>query len=253
MVHDAPAATLEPQLLVCENCHPTQIPLIDVGEEVPLCRTKGFAALLAPGVTVPKENEVGVKVMPPLIGPEPPVPDRLTNCGLPAALSVTVRWPVKAPVVMGLKVRLMLQCAPAAREAPQLLEAAKLALAAMPEIFRPAVPALVSVTVWIGLVDPAVTLPNESDVGDRLAFGAAVVEAPVPLRLTVCDPPPELSDIKSWPVKVPVVVGLKVRLMLQCAPAARDDPQPLEAANCGEAATLEILSAVPPVLVSVTV
>src|SRR6266568_6593263 len=113
MVQDAPAAKLEPQLLVCENCHPTQIPPIAAGEEVPLFRTKGTVALLVPCGTVPKENELGVRVMPP-VGDEPPVPDRLTNCGLPAALSATESVPLRVPAVVGVKVTLMAQLAPGA-------------------------------------------------------------------------------------------------------------------------------------------
>ena len=54
--------------------------------DVPLCRTKGTAALLVPCGTVPKENEVGVRVMPAAVL-ETPFPVKVADCGLPAALS----------------------------------------------------------------------------------------------------------------------------------------------------------------------
>ena len=41
--------------------------------------------------------------------------------GLPVALSVMVMAPVRVPVAVGVKVTLMEQLAPAAREAPQVL------------------------------------------------------------------------------------------------------------------------------------
>jgi len=50
-----------------------------------------------------------------------PVPVRLTVWVVGLALSVTVKVPVLVPVVTGLKVTAMLQVAPAATSAPQLL------------------------------------------------------------------------------------------------------------------------------------
>lgn len=51
----------------------------------------------------------------------PPVPVRLTVCGLAPALSVMVSAPVRVPVAVGVKVTLIMQFAPAATLAPQLL------------------------------------------------------------------------------------------------------------------------------------
>ena len=50
-----------------------------------------------------------------------PVPDRLTVWGLPVALSVMVIVPGWLPVAVGVKVTVMVQLAPAATEAPQVL------------------------------------------------------------------------------------------------------------------------------------
>jgi len=63
-VQDAPAARLEPQLLVCEKPHPIQTPAIAAGEEVLLVRTRACGALDVPCGTVPKFSAVGAMVTP---------------------------------------------------------------------------------------------------------------------------------------------------------------------------------------------
>ena len=81
-----------------------------------------------------------------------PVPERLTVCGLPLALSVTVNAAVQRPLAEGLKVTLIVQLAPAATELPQLLVWAK-SLALAPErrerlvMLKAALPELVRVIV----------------------------------------------------------------------------------------------------------
>jgi hypothetical protein len=54
-----------------------------------------------------------------------PVPERLTVWGLPAALSVMVSEAARLPLAGGVKVTLIVQLAPAATLAPQLLVWAK--------------------------------------------------------------------------------------------------------------------------------
>jgi hypothetical protein len=54
-----------------------------------------------------------------------PVPVRLTLCGLPAALSVTVTSAYRDPLAVGEKVAVMVQELPAASELPQLLVSLK--------------------------------------------------------------------------------------------------------------------------------
>ena len=93
---------------------------------------------------MPKAKVVGAK----LALDAAPVPVRLTVWGLPVALSVTVIVPGWLPVAVGVKVTLMEQLAPAAREAPQVLVWAYGALATMLVMVSAAVPELVSVTVW---------------------------------------------------------------------------------------------------------
>src|SRR5580700_10316684 len=50
-----------------------------------------------------------------------PVPVRLTDCGLPAALSAIVTAPVRVPAAVGVKVTVMVHPAPALSDEPQVL------------------------------------------------------------------------------------------------------------------------------------
>jgi hypothetical protein len=69
-------------------------------------------------------------------------------------LSVIVRVPANVPVAVEEKVTLMVQEAPAATLAPQVLVWTKLALVAMLDIRRLAFPELLSVTCCAALVVP---------------------------------------------------------------------------------------------------
>ena len=91
---------------------------------------------------MPKLKLDGAKLMPGAT----PVPDRVTICGLPLALSVTVIVPGWLPVAVGVNVTLMVQFAPAATDAPQVLLCAYCVLATMLLILSAAVPELVRVT-----------------------------------------------------------------------------------------------------------
>jgi hypothetical protein len=75
-----------------------------------------------------------------------PVPAKGSVCGLPGALSVTLRVPLRAPPAVGVNVTLIVQLLPAARLVPQPLVAAKSPLAAMLVMDRAALPVLVRVT-----------------------------------------------------------------------------------------------------------
>ena len=97
---------------------------------------------------MPKLRVVGAKLA---LGATP-VPDKATDWGLPAALSVTVIVPGWLPVAVGVKVTLMEQLAPAATEAPQVLVWAYGALATMLVMVSAAVPPLVRVTVCAALL-----------------------------------------------------------------------------------------------------
>jgi hypothetical protein len=180
-----------------------------------------------------------------------PVPMRLTDCGLPEALSVMLRVPVRVPEAVGLKVTLMLQLAPAATELPQLSVSAKSPLAEILVIVKLTVPVLVSVTVCAALVVPTVWLANVNEEAERLTVVVGAV--PVPVRLTVCGLPEALSVMLKVPVRVPEAVGVKVMLMVQLAPAATELPQLSVSAKSPLGEILVIVRAALPVLDSITV
>jgi len=80
-----------------------------------------------------------------------PVPERLTACGLPLALSVMLTEAVRLPLAAGLNVTLMVQLALAATELPQVLVWAK-SLALVPVsarlvMLKAALPVLLRVRV----------------------------------------------------------------------------------------------------------
>ncbi len=85
-----------------------------------------------------------------------PVPDRVTLCGLPDALSATVSDPASVPAVAGAKITWTVQFALAATLEGQLFVSAKLPVVARVEIDRAALPVLVTTTGWAVLVVPAV-------------------------------------------------------------------------------------------------
>src|SRR5258708_4233899 len=138
-----------------------------------------------------------------------PIPVRLTDCGLPEALSVMLRVPVRLPDAVGVNVTLMVQFAPAATELPQVLVWAKSPLAATPVRFSEALPVFASVTDCAALVVPTVWLAKVSEVGETLATGAgpeapknsvisgAVAAPPNPLKLAPSSSAISLN-VLSW-------------------------------------------------------
>jgi len=115
-----------------------------------------------------------------------PVPLRLMVCGEPVALSVTRMLPVTMPVMTGAKVTEIAQLAPAASDAPQLLVSLNRPAngeltAKMPVMVNGALPVLLSITVCVGEMVPAVA-EKLSDEGESEATGAV----PVPVTLKLC-------------------------------------------------------------------
>ena len=106
-----------------------------------------------------------------------PVPERLTVCGLPLALSVMLTEAVRLPLAEGLNVTLIVQLLPAATELPHVLVWAK-SLALTPVsarlvMFSVVPPLFVSVTAWALLVVPSAWLANVMLGGDKFAVGCA--------------------------------------------------------------------------------
>src|SRR5437763_6200496 len=116
-----------------------------------------------------------------------PFPLSANVCGLPPALSVTDSVPVRAPEVVGVKVTLIEQLAPAAKVAglvgqalAPVLVAAKSPEAAKEVIVKAAVPVLVSVAVTGALVVMSSWLPKPRLVGANPTAGA------VPPPMSTC-------------------------------------------------------------------
>ena len=81
---------------------------------------------------------------------EMPFPDRVTDCGLPLALSAMLKVPARAPLDVGWKMTLIVQTWPTFRifkVVPQVLVCTKSPEAEIWEMLRTEVPVLVRVTV----------------------------------------------------------------------------------------------------------
>jgi hypothetical protein len=179
-----------------------------------------------------------------------PVPESVTVCGLPLALSVTVNDALTGPRDEGVNVTLIGQLAPAARPVPQLFVCEKLlCVVAMLEMVRGAVPVLLRVTCWVELGVPTFWLPKLRLVCEKLTMGAT----PVPVSETLSGLSLALSVTVSDAVTVPGDEGVNVTLMAQLAPAARAVPQLFVCEKLPTVvAMLEMVSAALPVLLRVT-
>ena len=91
--------------------------VIESGELPPLVKTDDCVALDVPTACPLKVRLAGLKVT--LDELAIPVPVKPIVCGLPAALSVTAMLPFRVPVVVGVKVTLIVQLAPAASVPPR--------------------------------------------------------------------------------------------------------------------------------------
>ena len=80
---------------------------------------------------------------------------------------------------------------------------------------------LVTVADFGELVLPTAIVPKFNDVGDT------VIDWPTPVKATVCGLPGALSVNDKRPVRVPFLVGVKVTLTAQFAPAGTVDPHVL--------------------------
>src|SRR5438128_5108384 len=150
IVQLAPAATLLPQVLVWAKS-PLAVMLVTFRTPFPvLLRVTLCAALVAP-VSCAANGSVAVERL--TTGPVA-VPASATVCGLPLALSVMVRVPVRAPSAVGLNVTVIVQLAPADTLAPQSFVWVKSPVIVTLVIASGALPLLVSVMLCGGLVVP---------------------------------------------------------------------------------------------------
>lgn len=121
------------------------------------CTVMSWILLLVPTFWLPKVRLVGLAVTV-VLGAAVAVPDRVTTCGEPVALSVTAMFPVRFPAVVGANAALIVQLAPAARVAGATGQAIvvgddslKLVLAVI-AIVVAVPPVFFTVIVWVALV-----------------------------------------------------------------------------------------------------
>ena len=108
-----------------------------------------------------------------------------------------------------------------------------------------------AVTVNGAEVVPDSRLPKSTDAGDSVTMPGG---APVPLRLTVSDPPLILPWMVRVPLRVPVAVGENETWMVQLAPVLMAVPTQLSLSEKSPLAEMFVgRRAMPPVLVTVTV
>lgn len=236
-----PAARLPEQLVETEYCPELVIDemvtvVLPVLDSVTAC-----AVELAPTVTLPKLREPTLVVSAVLR----PVPDKDT-VWLPA-LVANVNVPDCVPIVVGLKRTFAAQVPPTARVLEQVVVVEYWPVAETDVMLRVVLPVFERVTVCADELEPRFTLPN--------------VKAEVLVDADVCSPVPDREAVLfpalvvkvSVPDWVPIVVGAKMTLAVQLAPAASEDRQVVEVEYCPVAATDVIPRAVLPEFVRVTV
>ena len=119
MLQLAPGARLVPQVSVSVKAF-RFMPLVTMSEMNTVCgpalvKVTGTGLLDMPTFTVPKFTDVGLKLK--LL----PVVVRNTCCGLPMAVSVKFRFPVRTPGTVGAAVKVTEQLAPGFKDEPQVL------------------------------------------------------------------------------------------------------------------------------------
>lgn len=143
------------------------------------------------------------------------VPIKGADCGLPAALSLTVRFPFRVPVALGVNETSILQLEPAASIPPVIGHVVTLIaksllsapLIAIPEIVRVALPGLLSTIVCPALVVPAVWPLNERLAGARELAGIPTIVSVAMAEFEPRNPrlPLNMADSVCRPgIKLPV-------------------------------------------------
>ena len=225
IVHDPPAATIVPQVLVWEKSA-AFAPVIrnDDMVSVPkpvLVSVMFMGKLLVPTFVTGNCNIVGDKFTTGCT----PKPLNATVCGLPVALSVILSVPLRWPSAVGENVTVIWQLAPPARLEPHPFVWAKSPGFVPPIeillIVTALVLVLVKVTILPGLVECRFVLPNDSDVG----LTVTVSLTPVPVSDIDCGLPGALSFTVTNALRGPVVVGVNVTWIVQLAPGATLLPQ----------------------------
>jgi hypothetical protein len=174
-VHELPEASEAGQLFVSVNAPSALIALTMYGPDPVFFNVTVCAGVLLPIGSIPKLSVVSEGVSAPSVA----VPLSVTIWGEPAATSVNVMLPLRAPEVVGTKATVTVQVALGAMEAGQLLVSVKSPWATMDVKLRLPLPVFVTPMVWAPLVVPTACEAKVSDDALSLTTGAT----PVPLRL----------------------------------------------------------------------
>jgi hypothetical protein len=243
----APAATDVPQVLVCAKSPDVAIELRASAACPELANVTVCAALVVPVVCDAKVRLVGEGVA---VGvAATPVPLSATVCGEPMILSEIVTVPVRLPTAVGLKVTEIVQPAPAAMLAPQVLVSEKSPEAPIKLKFKAAEPGLLIATVCAALAVPSVCDAKVRVVGESRMPGPEAF----PLSATRCGLPGPLSAILRVPVRLPPSVGVKVTSMAQAVPTLIPPLQLLVSEKSPEMLTFETFNPMLPVLLNSSV
>ena len=176
----------------------------------PLVRVTVCAGVLVvPTAWLPKVRTVAERPT----DPNTPVPIKLTAWGLPAvALSAILTAAVRLPEALGVKVTVIVQKLPAAREAGQLLISVKspalLPVNPMLLMVRLRLPVFVTLTVCDGLVVSSACAAKVNVVAERLTMDAL----PVPVKVINWGVPGALSAMLIEAARLKMAVGVKVTL-----------------------------------------
>lgn len=184
-----------------------------------------------------------------------PVPVSAILLGLPPALSVMVKLPLRAPATVGLNVTKIVQFAAAGTDPPLVQvppDLAKSPLITIVDKASAALPVLLTVTVCAALVVLICTLPKLKLAGSGPTTGDKAA-TPLPARAMACGLPVALLVMVIAPVLLATVAGVNVTLIVQLNPVPRLAPQLLFCANSPDAVILLKVSVALPELVSVTV
>jgi hypothetical protein len=143
IVQFAPAATLDPQLLVSPKSPEAAIDVTESAAVPELVSVTVCAALVVLTVWEAKVRLVGETAA---VGPDP-VPVRVTTCGLPGPSSAMLSVPVRVPPCAGLNLTLMAQALPVLMPPLQLSVSEKSPVVVIPDTFSARLPVLLKSNV----------------------------------------------------------------------------------------------------------
>jgi len=178
-----PEASVEPQVLVCVKSVGL-MPVIEIDVMVKVPGPTFVTVTLWLVLVVPTVCEANVRLAG-LIATMVPVPLSEALCGLPGALSVTVRLALRTAATCGRNVIPTAQEADAANVAPQVFDAianseALVPVSAMLLMVTVVVPLFLTVTVCVADVTKSRVTGNVTEVGESVTAGPR----PVPVSDT---------------------------------------------------------------------